>query len=132
MDKSTFEELSRLNKEDIILYQQASELFTNRCEVEQQGLSYIYGDIQHCNEKSVMGWAFHSQHDDAVTVHVFHNNKLIGEAKSTGLRPGMLRLGLPRNGYIGFHFNFKQPCQTGDFITCKAAETGQILASVTL
>lgn len=132
LDKETLAEVQSLNQADIALYQKACALFTERQALEQQGLPFVHGDIQQHTVKSVTGWAFNSQHDQPVVIHILHNGKQVGASKASDLRPGMLRLGLPRHGYVGFHFNFEHPCQSGDTISCQVAETGQLLSTITI
>lgn len=129
LDENTLEHIKTLNKVDIQLYEAVCQLFEDRRSLEKNGFSFVHGDMQQCTEKQITGWAYCSQHNEPIDVLILRNNEQIGEVKAADLRPGMLRLGLPRNGYIGFHFNFKQPCKPGDHISCRVADSDQELAS---
>ncbi|MFH7587933.1 sulfotransferase family 2 domain-containing protein [Oceanimonas smirnovii] len=129
LDEKTASEIIELNKEDIQLYKNASKLFLERKSIEEKGFSYVHGDIQQVNDKSVSGWAYYSNSNDPVLVTILKNNNIIGQVNATDLRPGFLSVSPPRNGYIGFRFKFNTPCKPGEKISCIISSSGQVLGS---
>lgn len=129
LDDVTLEEIMELNKEDIQLYKKASAIFFERKRIEQEGFSYVHGDIQQATENFVSGWAYYSRGDKPVSVTIFKNGTIVGQIGAKDLRPGLLWITPPRKGYIGFHFNFETPCKEGDEISCVIKESSQVLGT---
>lgn len=129
LDEDTLKEISELNKDDILLYKTSSEIFTERKRIDQEGLSYVHGDIQQATENFVSGWAYYSHGDAPVSVTILKNGTIVGRTDAKDLRPGLLWITPPRNGYIGFHFNFDTPCKEGDKISCVIEASSQELGS---
>ncbi|MBR9911237.1 MAG: sulfotransferase family protein [Gammaproteobacteria bacterium] len=123
-------EIRKLNKPDIQYYQRARKLFNLRHEFFRKNLPFAHGAITQSSPKSVTGWAWWAQSDAAVDVLVYKNDQLCGQAVASSLRPGQLRYGPPRNGYVGFHVDYQ--AESGDEIRCEVAETGQVLGQVTV
>ena len=68
----------------------------------------------------------------AVAIEVLLESEVLGETAAKDLRPGVLRRGLPRLGYVGFHFQFPNELPTGTQLICRVEETGQIKDSAQL
>ena len=125
------EEVRRLNRQDIALYEQALQLFEQREAMCRKGLAYAHGAIQQAGVRRVSGWGWWAgASDEPLTVRVSRNNQPVGEARATLLRPALLRWGLPRSGYVGFHLEYQ--AQPGDMVCCEVADTGQRLGQVTV
>ncbi|MBQ0784409.1 MAG: sulfotransferase family 2 domain-containing protein [Amphritea sp.] len=132
LDPEVISRLEALNQEDIDLYRQCVDLFEQRTVLWQSGKPFVHAALQQASHKSLSGWAWWDISDEAVTVEVLIEDEVLGEAVSTEFRPGMLRLGLPRAGYVGFHFQFPNELPTGTQLTCRVKETGQIIDSIQL
>lgn len=118
-------EIRSLNEEDIQLYDRAKRLFLEREALFEQAKPYVHGAIQQQSTKSISGWAWWQQGDDAVELAIDVDGKTVGSVYTKDLRPGLLRLGLPRRGYVGFHHNFAEPLANDAVVTVRVAETGQ-------
>ncbi|MCP1304864.1 hypothetical protein BIS09_13580 [Halomonas sp. R1t8] len=117
-------ELTRLNKQDIDLYQRAVELFDVRYRCFQKGMPWAHARIQEANVQRIAGWAWWAEEsDDPVTVEVWANGKLLDAVTAVELRPGLCRLLPPRGGYVGFHLPVK--LRPGDQVQCRVANSGQ-------
>lgn len=122
------DEINTLNEEDIRLYKHAARLFEQRQALFDSGKRYVHGAIQQVSAKSISGWAWHADDSAApVVLDIYVAGKKIDTVESKDLRPGLLRLGLPRSGYVGFHVNFAKPLPTGSVIDVFVPETGQLL-----
>ncbi|MGM0831824.1 sulfotransferase family protein [Halomonas qinghailakensis] len=127
LPKEQLEELNYLNQQDIRLYRMAVRLFEQRRALFNEGKSYVHGAIHQLSDKSTSGWAWHAKNDSPVKVSVLINGKKIATLSSKDLRPAFLRLGLPRSGYVGFHYNFEAPLIKGSVVEVVVPETGQLL-----
>ena len=124
---SQLQEIVELNQDDIVLYEKAKKIFLNRKEIFSSGLPFAHGAVQQRNEKSVSGWAWWSNSDEPVNLNVEYDGEVLANISATALRAGMLRLNLPRDGYVSFHVNFSKPIAEYANIVVKVADTGQIL-----
>lgn len=129
LDEETLKEITEINKEDILLYEESSEIFIERKRIEKEGFSYVHGDIQQTTKKFISGWAYYSSNDEPASVTILKNGTTVGQVDAKDLRPGLLWLTPPRKGYIGFHFNFDTPCKEGDEISCVIKESNQVLGT---
>ncbi|MCL7945134.1 sulfotransferase family 2 domain-containing protein [Marinobacter sp. ATCH36] len=124
------DELHGLNQQDIELYGRGVRIFNQRKQLFDDKLPFVHGTIQSVNKKSVQGWAWFADKRIPVEIDVFLNEKKCATVKATDLRPGLLQLGPPRKGYVGFHLNFPTPVDPGTLVSAVVAETGQVLAEV--
>ncbi|MBN1007307.1 sulfotransferase family 2 domain-containing protein [Amphritea pacifica] len=131
-DPEDLQVLENLNQEDIELYRQCVELFDQRAVLWQSGKPYVHATLQQVSHKSLSGWAWWDISDESVVVEVLVEDRVLGEAEAKDLRPGILRLGLPRLGYVGFHFQYPDELPTGTKLTCRVKETGQVIGNVVL
>lgn len=132
LEPEVLAELQQLNREDLALYQQAVELFAQRERLWQEGLPFVHGAIQQANPKSLVGWAWWDRSDEPVVVEVLHEGRVLGEASAHDLRPGMLRFGLPRYGYVGFRVVYPRPLPAGAKVICRVKATGQLLGEASV
>lgn len=126
-DNEEYNELKSLNKEDINLYESAVKLFGQRLEMRQKGVRYAHGAMQQVSVKSTRGWCWWERSELPVEIDVYADNQKVGSCLAGDLRPGLLRLGIPRKGYVGFHFAFTKDLPIGTSIRCEVHETGQVL-----
>lgn len=132
LPKAQQEEITALNKEDIRLYRRAKRLLEERKALFDKGLPFVHGEIQQLSDKSLSGWAWHFDNDTAVELEVHLDGECVGHCTAKDLRPGLLRLAPPRNGYAGFHYNFANPLTTGSVVKVVVASSGQCLGEKTV
>lgn len=127
LPKEQLEELTRLNEQDIRLYRKAVHLFEQRKMLFGDGKGYVHGAVQQMSDKSVSGWAWHAESDRPVALDILVNSSYVAMLESKDLRPAFLRLGLPRLGYVGFHYDFETPLAKGSVVEVVVSGTGQVL-----
>jgi hypothetical protein len=132
LDPEVIKKLEILNQEDIDLYRQCVDLFEQRTVLWQAGKSFVHAALQQVSCKSLSGWAYWDNSDEAVIIEILIEGVVLGEAVAKDLRPGILRLGLPRLGHIGFHFQYPNELSVGTKLTCRVKETEQFIGSVQL
>ena len=120
-------EIRSLNEDDLQLYDHAKRLFLERETLFKQGRPYVHGAIQQQSNKSISGWAWWQGNDDSVELAIEVDGEAIDTVYAKDLRPGLLRLGLPRRGYVGFHHNFAEPLSEDAVVTVRVAKTGQCI-----
>jgi hypothetical protein len=94
------------NQQDIKLYQHALTLHKQRLVFKQQNKTWTHGGIEKHNEKEIMGYACDYYSEDPVTLMLMQGDKVLQEKPAMIHRPVFLRLQVPRNGFIGFHFKY--------------------------
>ncbi|WP_404324918.1 glycosyltransferase family 92 protein [Cobetia sp. UIB-001] len=121
--------IEKYNGKDLELYKEAKRIFSLRVDLHKAYLPYVHGGIQNLTKKNILGWAWWSLTDEPVEIDILVNGFVVGRVTATHLRPGMLRWGAPREGYVGFHYDFKKPVPVGAVISCRAVMTGQTIDS---
>ncbi|SEG54935.1 sulfotransferase family 2 domain-containing protein [Marinobacterium lutimaris] len=121
------QEMELLNSQDITLYQRVVVLYHQRLKLSVQGLPYVHGAIQEVTSKGVRGWAWYAQGEKAVQVEILAEGLKLATLEANELRPGLLHLSPPRQGYVGFRYNFTKPLGAGVTVSVRVAETEQIL-----
>ncbi|QHD50384.1 sulfotransferase family 2 domain-containing protein [Vreelandella aquamarina] len=121
-------EIRSLNEDDLQLYDHAKRLFLKRETLFKQGRPYVHGAIQQQSNKSISGWAWWQGSDDSVELAIEVDGETVATVYAKDLRPGLLRLGLPRRGYVGFHHNFAEPLSEDAVVTVRVAKTGQCIS----
>ncbi|BBB25592.1 sulfotransferase family 2 domain-containing protein [Amphritea japonica] len=132
LDIEVINRLEAINQEDIDLYRQCVDLFEQRTILWKSGKPFVHAALQQVSHKSLSGWAWSDTSDEAVTIEILIEDKVLGEVISTDFRPGMLRIGLPRGGYVGFHFQYPYELPAGTTLICRVKETGQVIDTVRL
>lgn len=127
LPKEQLEELTALNEQDIRLYRKAVHLFEQRKALFDNGKGYVHGAVQQMSEKSISGWAWHAQSDMPVALSILVDGKQVATVESKDLRPAFLRLGLPRSGYVGFHYNFVTPLAKRSVVEVVVDDTRQLV-----
>jgi hypothetical protein len=112
------------NSEDVLLINQANEIFAQRVAYQENKKPWVYSWSNITHNNFLVGCAYYEKLDKAVQLELFINNELINQFKAdqfTGLYP---KAKLPRARYIGFHVNlndFEHVTQ----VQLKVKETGQ-------
>lgn len=118
------EELRRLNRQDIALYERAKILFANRYRLFQEGKVWAHAKLVEVSAQRMAGWAWWENHDDEpVEVEIWINGELIEAVSAVEARPNLQRWLPPRGGFVGFHLPVK--LSPGDQVQCRVAATEQ-------
>ncbi len=129
LDKEDVAELTRLNKRDIALYQQAAALFDTRYTMFKANQPWAHARLVEASVQRISGWAWwqggrdQCLRDEPVEVELWVNGELIGTVRSVELLPKLCHMLPPRGGYVGFHLPVK--LSPGDQVQCRVASTGQ-------
>lgn len=116
--------LEVINKKDIMLYKNASNLLQQRFMFYENSLPWAHARVMECNTKHLAGWAWYSRNSDVpVDIEVWVNDVYFTTIMASAFRPGLLRLLPPRGGYVGFHLSVEFACN--DLVQCRVARTGQ-------
>lgn len=126
MDKALFRHVSALNAEDMRVYHAAELIFEQRLAALRGGHRYGFGIVHGLNPTQVAGLAFGAG-DDAADVRISVNDKPVATVKAAEPRLQLSESRLPREGFVGFTYRFRQSLQPGDRVECVLAETGQVL-----
>lgn len=124
------DELKELNNEDIQLYEKGVAIFQRRSQLFKEKLPFVHGTVEPVNQNSLQGWAWYADRQVPVDVDIILNDKKVSTVSAKGLRPGLLRLNPPRNGYVGFHLKFPERLKPGARVRVEVSETGQVLSDV--
>ncbi len=125
IDSVHVDEFSKLNAKDIELYNYAQALFAQRLELYRGGFQYAHAKLVSVTPKKVLGWAWWEKGgDDPVEVEVRVNGVSFGKAICNDYRTGLLRMGPPRGGYVGFWLSIE--ASEGDVVDCVVSKTGQV------
>lgn len=127
LPQEQLDEIKALNENDIRLYSRATDIFHQRYQLFLQNKPFVHGMIQQFSVKSLSGLAWGQEGDAAIAVDIMIDDNKVATVESKDLRPGMLRLTPPRQGYIGFHHNFVKPLAKGTIVQAVVAGTGQLL-----
>lgn len=118
------EELLQLNRKDIRLYEQASELFELRLNFFKKGKCWSHARLTSCTLRGISGWAWWAaDRDEPVEVEVWINGEARERVAAVHLRPDLCHLLPPRGGYVGF--NLPMRLSEGDRVQCRVTATGQ-------
>jgi|GEM_PF-1271342 len=117
------------NPSDIALYEAASELFSQRYALDQQGKPWCYGYVDMRTEKEIRGVAFIKDQEDPVEVAVFDMDKELQRTEASGFRAGLVRFKVPRGGFISFSFKAENGFSQENLVV-KVIATGQVLTDV--
>jgi len=96
--------IKKNNQADIKLYQQVKTLHEQRLNLTQLGKVWCYGGIQQQNQQDVIGYACWFDNNSPVVLQLMNGEKLLQETIANEHKPGLVRLQVPRNGFIGFRF----------------------------
>ncbi|MGQ0335430.1 hypothetical protein [Halomonas elongata] len=118
------QEFNQFNKQDIVMYERSTELFTLRYKVFSEGKSWGHARLVECKPSRLAGWAWwEGERDDPVDVEIWVNNEYLDTVLAVDFRPGLCRHLPPRGGYVGFHLPVK--LSVGDKVQCRIGSTGQ-------
>jgi len=127
IDNCTRDLIKRHNQQDIRLYELAENLFNQRMVAHNRNLPYVYGRVQSITTAAVLGWACAAETKSPTCVDVYVNEKHVATVSASEFRPQLKQRNANREGFVGFSYKFKTPIRTGDRVSCRSAESGQIL-----
>lgn len=104
------------NSVDIELYKQAKKIFEERIRCYENKESYTHIYIQEKRSNMIRGCAFKKESDEPVEVDIFNGSYHITSLIAKDYRPGLILLGLPRKGFVGFEYIVKDVEEDSDFI----------------
>lgn len=124
--------MTRLNRKDIGLYRQVSELFNQRLLMLRQGLPFVHGHVDAVSGRKIAGtaWWDGCRADEPVVVEVLVNGVVVGHTVSAIFQPKFCAMKSPRGGHVGFQMPLE--VREGDQVSCRVSETGQLLGERTL
>ncbi|NYT74349.1 sulfotransferase family 2 domain-containing protein [Halomonas sp. QX-2] len=122
-------EIEALNEDDIVFYQKVKNNFRERYSLFRNGETYVHGLVQQLSPKKISGWAWYAMNSSVVSLNILVDDKHVSTIECKELRPGLLRLSPPRNGYVGFQYNFSEPLLSGSIVKVVVVETGQLLTN---
>lgn len=121
LDDETIELIKKENIKDIQLYEKAKKLFTKREKDFREKKPYVNLWIAERNDKLIQGCAFSRYSNDAIEIEICLNGTILSIVQAKDFKPGLLKHGLPRRGYVGFRYDFKN--QNEKNVVCKIKES---------
>ncbi|MDO6459068.1 hypothetical protein Q4485_00005 [Granulosicoccaceae sp. 1_MG-2023] len=126
MDKALFRRVTELNSDDMRVYHAAELIFDERLKALRKGKRYGFGIVHGLNSTQVSGLAFGAD-DDAAEVEIRINGKPVAVVRAAEPRLQLAESRLPREGFVGFTYRFREAPKIGDKVECVLAATGQVL-----
>ncbi|WP_417863527.1 hypothetical protein [Vreelandella venusta] len=124
LDQDDIDELTRLNKRDIMLYKHACALFDARYAMFKLNQPWAHARLVEANTKRISGWAWWANgSDEPVDIELWVKGEHTTTLRAVEMRKELCRLLPPRGGYVGFHLPVK--LLPGDTVQCRVAATGQ-------
>jgi len=128
VDEDLSDDIATLLEPEFALWHQAQAMLHERQKAVDQGYDYINGGILTLNRTGVTGFAYRLGRNNPIRVGVRINGKQVKKAVTATLhRPSLQTFRPPRNGCVGFEFQWPTPLQPGDEVTCFVPVTGQVL-----
>jgi hypothetical protein len=124
LSSGELEELVRLNKQDLRLFEMASDLFEARLDLFRRGETWSHARLTSSTSRGLSGYAWWAANrDEPVEVEVWINGEAREQVAAVELRPDLCHLLPPRGGYVGFRLPIK--LSPGDRVQCRVVPTGQ-------
>ncbi len=106
LDPEIVKLIKKENAEDIETYEKAKSIFKERVRQFEEGKEYTHLYIQEHTNKSIRGCAFSKDTGNPVEIEIFNNDELLTTLKAKSLRAGLIQQRVPRDGFIGFKYDF--------------------------
>ncbi len=119
------EVINRVNEKDIKFYKSVCQQFDVRKKLHDQNKPFTHGMVQKRNRAAVMGYAFQLSCDKSVEIDIYHQSKKLTTVTANLHKLGLMNQGVPRKGFIGFHYRWKDNDINAKDIHCIVKETGQ-------
>lgn len=126
VEPSVEELIALKNSDDFRLYSCVQSLLEERCALDAQKKEWCYSFVDRVDEKYISGVAYMANSESSVLILIYEKDKLLGSCLSNELRPGLLRLGIPNKGFIGFSFALPAGIDLSG-VSAVVEATGQIL-----
>ncbi|MEW5838762.1 MAG: hypothetical protein AB1717_08015 [Pseudomonadota bacterium] len=117
----------RLARVDLALHEQANRLLDRHLEALSAGYAFVHGAVNTLSALSLDGFAFYRESVRPVQVQLLVNGNPQATMAATHDRPALRALNVPRNGFVGFHFQLKGALKEGDHVLVRVRDTGQVL-----
>lgn len=118
--------ISTENLDDFRLYACVKKLLEERHALEILNKEWCYSFIDRMDEKHISGIAYMAKTENYVVILILEKDKLLKRCISNELRPGLLRLGIPNKGFVGFSFALPSNVDLSE-ISVVVEATGQVL-----
>lgn len=125
IDTKLLEAIYRVNEEDIKFYRSICQQFDVRKKLYEQNKPFTHGMIQKRSKTALMGCAFQLSNDNPVDIDIYHHNKKLTTVTANLHKLGLVNQGIPRKGFIGFHYRWKESSINARDIHCIVKKTGQ-------
>ena len=125
IDDELIRAIHRVNEKDMNFYASVCQQFEVRKKLLEHNKPFTCGMIQKYNETAIAGCAFRANSDDAVDIEIYHHNHKLATVTADLYKPGLANQGIPRKGFIGFQYRWKDGGINARDIRCIVRETGQ-------
>ncbi|WP_020396428.1 hypothetical protein [Thiolinea disciformis] len=126
IDKALETKLITSNLDDFLVYYQAKFIFEQRMRCFEKQQNYINAYVDTYDPRTLGGWAFSDDHEEAVTIELFSDGEFIASTLANLYKPSLKEKNVPRGGYIGFSFDLtKYKVNPRNRASCRVAHTGQ-------
>lgn len=121
------QQIAQLNKDDIALYETASELFETRLQLVASETPYVHGRVQRLNESTIQGWAVANHSDEPCKIRLHVNDTCVAIMPASEYLPTLKERNVSRDGYVGFSYQFKKQLAPKDKVSCYIHCSEQLL-----
>jgi hypothetical protein len=118
--------IEKHNKDDGILYEQVTSLFSERTRLSSLNKDWCFSFIDRLDQKMVAGVAYMQSSNESAVIIIKLKGEVIGRCIANQIRPSLVSLGVPNKGFIGFSFPFPKDVVC-DEISVEVESTGQVL-----
>lgn len=126
IDKVLEAKLITSNLDDFLIYHQAKFIFEQRMRCFEKQQNYINAYVDTYDPRTLGGWAFSDDNEEAVTIELFSDGEFIASTLANLYKPSLKEKNVPRGGYIGFSFDLaKYKVTPRNRASCRVAHTGQ-------
>lgn len=119
-------DIQKWNERDCIFFEEVNAYLIARLKAHRSNIDFCYHDMGFVPDQHVIGWAFYSGSDTAVTVDLYVDSRHTDTYVATEHRPELQVVKTPRQGHNGFRFSLEHK-KNAEHIELRARETGQIL-----
>ncbi len=127
LDDELIGKIKKVNAKDIAFYESVCKQFEIRKSLYKDVQLFTYGFIQEVTDTKVKGCAFQNNSNEPVKIEIYHGNNLITTVEAKDYRPGLIKQGVPRRGFVGFEYSWKDDEMDKNEIYCRVYNTQQII-----
>ena len=116
LDNEMLNLIIKENSDDIELYKKVKKIFEERIRCYENKESYTHIHIQEKRPNMIKGCAFKKESNEPVELDLFNGKDHLASLVAKDYRPGLINLGLPRKGFVGFAHTYKDAKEDIDYI----------------